>query len=330
MRNFAALLLTSLYLLLCVACSDNSDNPVTVTRDVHTTRCISDVAAADRHEFLCDGVQFKVLLTQDCIDRACGLIFDVHGWLSNPDEQEGRSHLARIAKERGGYIVIQPGELSLPSNWDPVVHYDVVFDFLQQAIDAFDADEDRVHFTGFSQGGRMTWHFVCTQPDLIASAAPLSATDIDCFADGNGPARPVPLFFISGTKDVLVGYFASRITHTITEILVSIMYDYGMVSVDADAYAFAPDGDIVYDDTGRIDTAREDVAYATLDGSPDGPYWWTRYTNTQGVDFEHLRHTNGHVYPDNPDSLIIPEDPSVPFSIGDAIFDFFVRHPRTH
>ena len=53
-----------------------------------------------RHEFQCDGVQFKVLLTQECIDQACGLIFDVHGWLSNPDEQEARSNLARVGTRK--------------------------------------------------------------------------------------------------------------------------------------------------------------------------------------------------------------------------------------
>ncbi|MDX1734167.1 MAG: hypothetical protein R3228_07365, partial [Halioglobus sp.] len=77
-------LFTLLTCMLCVACGDGGD---VIGRDVHTTRCIDDVSAFERHEFLCDGVQFKVLLTQACIDRACGLIFDVHGWLSNPDEQ---------------------------------------------------------------------------------------------------------------------------------------------------------------------------------------------------------------------------------------------------
>ncbi|MEZ5573047.1 MAG: hypothetical protein R3E64_13625 [Halioglobus sp.] len=327
-QRFTTALCTTAVLLLCAACSDGDDNTI-VPRDVHTTRCISDVSAADRHVFECDGIQFKVLLTQDCIDAACGLIFDVHGWLSNPDEQERRTHLAAAAMQRGGYIVVQPGELSEPSSWVPGRDYDTVFDFMQQAIDAFDVDEDRVHITGFSQGGRMSWKFVCDHSDIIASAAPLSATDIDCFADGGGPARQVPLFFISGTNDILVGYFTSTITRSITQLLVSVMYDYGMVTADADAYAFSETGDIVFDAAGRIDMVRDDVGYETVDGSPDGLYWWTRYTNAHGVVFEHLRHTNGHVYPDNPDSLIFPEDPSVWFSMGDAILDFFVRNPRT-
>ena len=78
-------------------------------------------------------------------------------------------------------------------------------------MEAFDVDRDRVHFTGFSQGGFMTWKFICDHADIV---------------------------------------------------------------------------------------------------------------------LEHLRHTNGHVYPDNPDSLILTEDPSVGFSVGEAIPKFFIQNRR--
>ncbi len=322
---YSSLLLTGIFGLLSSGCNDSSSS---VTRDVHTTRCITDVSASDRHEFQCDGVQFKVLLTQECIDRACGLIFDVHGWLSNPDQQEGRSNLARAAQEKGGYIVVQPGELSVPSSWKPEVHYDVVFEFMQQSIAAYAVDRDRVHFTGFSQGGFMTWKFICDHADIIASAAPLSAPEVGCFLTGNGPSRKVPIFFISGTQDLLIRYYNAPNTLSVTDTLVSVMYDYELVTADADAYVFSPAGDIVVDDAGKIDVAAANVRFEIVDGSQDGSYLWTRYTDATGIPFEHLRHSNGHVYPDNPDSLIFPEDPSVWFSIGDAILAFFVQNPR--
>lgn len=322
------IILIALCGLLGTGCG-GGDGPSRVTRDVHTTRCISDVSASGRHEFLCDGVEFKVLLTQQCIDQACGLIVDVHGWLSNPDEQEGRSNLVRVAEENGGYIVVQPGELSLPSSWKPGIHNDIVFDFMQQAIDAFGVNVDRVHFTGFSQGGYMTWNFVCDHADIIASAAPISAPEVGCFRNGTGPSRKVPIFFTSGTADPLVRYHNSGNALSVTDTLVRIMYDYGMVLVDTDAYVFSETGDIVMDDTGKIDIATDGVRFELVDGSKDGSYLWTRYTNADGVVFEHLRHTNGHVYPDNPDSLIFPEDPSIWFSVGEAILQFFIQNPRT-
>lgn len=320
------LILTGLFGLLCTGC--DSDSSSSVARDVHPTRCISDVSAAVRHEFQCDGVQFKVLLTQECIDRACGLIFDVHGWLSNSDEQEGRSNLASAAAENGGYIVVQPGELSVPSSWNPAIHYDIVFEFMQQAIDAFDVDRDRVHFTGFSQGGLMTWKFICDHADIIASAAPIAAPELGCFRNGNGPSRKVPILFISGTEDILARYYKSASPVSITNTLVSVMYDYAMVTVDSDTYVFSETGDIVVDEASRIDIAADGVRFEIVDGSQDHGYLWTRYTTAEGIPFEHLRHTNGHVYPDNPDSLILPEDPSVWFSVGEAILQFFIQNPK--
>ncbi len=314
--------------LFCTACSDGSSS-VSLLRDVHTTRCITDVSALDRHEFECDGVAFKVLLTQECIDRACGLIFDVHGWLSNPNEQEGRSNLARAAQENGGYIVVQPGELSVPSSWKPHIHDNIVFEFMQQSIEAFDVDRDRVHFSGFSQGGLMTWNFICNHPDIIASAAPLSAPEVGCFLNGAGPARKVPILFTSGTEDVLVRYHDSGKGSSVTDTLVSVMYDYDMVTLDTPGYVFSDIGDIVVDDTGKIDVAADSVRFEIVDGGQDHSYLWTRYTGADGVVFEHLRHANGHVYPDNPDSLIFPEEPSVWFPVGAAILQFFIDNPRT-
>ena len=319
--------LAVIYGLILMGCSDSSSPPA--TRDVHTTRCVGEVSAFDRHEFQCDGVKFNVMLTQECIDQACGLIFDLHGWLSNPEQQEARSNLARAALENGGYIVVQPGELSQPSSWKPEIHNAIVYEFMQQALEAFDVDRDLVHFTGFSQGGLMTWQFICDHSDVIASAAPVSSIAIDCLPNKIGPDRMVPTLLISGTQDILVRYYNPVVQLSVPYTLVAAMYDYGMVTVDADGYNFSETGGIVVDGAGKIDVASDTVRFEVVDGNEDAGYFWTRYTNANDIVFEHLRHTNGHVYPDNPDSLIFPEEPSVWFSIGDAILQFFIENPRT-
>tara|TARA_R110000823_G_scaffold27609_8_gene80367 strand:+ start:27159 stop:28160 length:1002 start_codon:yes stop_codon:yes gene_type:complete len=311
--------------LLLTACNDSSS---TAARSVQTTRCITDVSAADRHSFECDGVVFDVLLTEACIAEPCGLIVDVHGWLSNPQQQELRSNLARAAKDKGGYIVVQPGEQGEPPSWQPEVHNPVVFEFMQQAIEAYAVDEKRVHFTGFSQGGRMTWQFVCEHADVIASAAPLSAIETGCFRSGDGPGVDVPVLFISGVEDILVRYFSPTAALSVPYTLLQVMYDYDMTTVDADAYNFSPCGDLVTNAAGRVDVAREDVSFEVLDGSEEASYLWTRYTAADGTVFEHLRHNNGHVYPDNPDSELFPEEPAVWFSIGEAILQFFIDNPK--
>lgn len=320
-------LLAALCCLILAGCSDSSIT--SPTRDVHTSRCISEVSASDRHNFQCDGVRFSVMLTQECINQACGLIFDVHGWLSNPEEQEARSNLARVALENGGYIVVQPGELSQPSSWKPETHNAIVYEFMQQAVEAFDVDRDRVHFSGFSQGGLMTWQFICDHSDVIASAAPVSSIETGCFRNNTGPDRKVPTFLISGTQDILVRYYNPVVQLSVPYTLVAAMYDYDMVTVDADRYNFFETSDFVVDAEGEIDVASDTVRFEVIGGNKDASYFWTRYTNANGIVFEHLRHTNGHVYPDNPDSLIFPEEPSVWFPIGDAILQFFIENPRT-
>lgn len=326
-RLFRRGMLIALFSLVFTACADNNSS---ISRDVHTTRCITDITALDRHEFQCDGVQFKVLLTQECLEQACGLIVDVHGWLSNADEQEGRSTLARAAMDNGGYIVVQPSELSEPPSWDGVIHYAIVSDFMQQAMDAFDVDRDRVHFTGFSQGGWMTWHFICEHSDIIASAAPVAAPGGVCFAGGAGPVRKVPIFLTSGTKDILITYYSGDAVWAITDTLVSVMYDYDMVTEDFGTYEFSAIGDVVVDASGRIDTAVDGVTFEIVDGSAQDSFLWTRYTDTDGVVLEHLRHTNNHVYPDNPDNQFFPEEPAVWFSVGEAILQFFIDNPKNN
>jgi pimeloyl-ACP methyl ester carboxylesterase len=236
--------------------------------------------------------------------------------------------MARLAQQRGGYIVVQPGELSEPSSWKVDIHYDIVFDFMQQAMKAFAVDTNRVHVTGFSQGGLMTWKFICDHADIIASAVPIAAPELHCFLNGSGPSRDVPIFYISGTEDLRARYYHLDNPFSTVDTLVRVMYDYGMASVDSDAYTYSDTGDIVVDEAGRIDVAVDGAVFAIVDGSQEASYLWTRYTNADGIAFEHLRHANGHVYPDNPDSLLLPEDPAVWFSVGEAILQFFVDNPR--
>lgn len=322
-------------LLLCLGClpvlmgcSDGSDTANSIERNLQTTRCINSTEASLDHRFMCDGVEFKTMLTAQCVEEACGVIFDVHGWLSNPDEQEGRTTLAALAADRGGYIVVQPGEQSSPPSWDGPTHNPIIADFMKQAIKAFDVDPDRVHFTGFSQGGFMTWQFVCEYSDMIASAAPFSAIEVGCFSNDSGPARPVPLLFTTGTIDPLIRYYNSNTRLSVPFTLLSVLYDYGMVGVDALDYDYGEGGLLVVNADSRIDVASESTTYEKLDGGESAGFLWTRYTNSEGVVFEHLRHDNGHVYPDNPDSLILPEDPTVWFSIGEAVLQFFIDNPR--
>jgi len=101
-----------------------------------------------------------------------------------------------------------------------------------------------------------------------------------------------------------------------------------MVTADAPDYEFTDTGELVVDARGRLNTAKVSTTFEVVDGGETAGFLWTRYTNAKGVVFEHLRHDNGHVYPDNPDSLLLPEEPTVWFSVGEAVLQFFVDNPR--
>jgi polyhydroxybutyrate depolymerase len=81
-------------------------------------------------------------------------------------------------------------------------------------IASFHLDERRVHMTGFSQGGYMTWRFICQHADLLASAAPAAtggmaniSLEVDCaFTGSDKPTRALDILYMHGTADALMAF----------------------------------------------------------------------------------------------------------------------------
>ncbi len=86
---------------------------------------------------------------------------------------------------------------------------DKIYAYLQAAIPALGIDPGRVHFTGFSDGGEMTFRFTCAHAEMFASVA--AAAAVGCFQPGQTPSREIPLLFMNGTKDALVDFQTSAI-----------------------------------------------------------------------------------------------------------------------
>jgi len=174
--------------------------------------CITDVSPGIRW-WICDDSphNFTVAVPAQCLSSPCGVIVDVHGWSMDADMEEANTLIRRIAMNRS-YIVVQPSEGSsrIPS-WSPDEHYVQVHAFLLRvlSIPEWNIDFDRVHFTGFSQGGSMTWRFLCEWGDILASAAPGgsggaggSSFEQPCFeAFPPSPAAQIPIIFMMGEKD---------------------------------------------------------------------------------------------------------------------------------
>lgn len=274
--------------------------------------CITD-ATPGEHVFTCGPFDYDVSIPEVCLEQPCGLIMDVHGLSMSGDMQDANTNLRELGRQRG-YIVVQPNANPAPptSSWTPNVDDEVLIEFMQRVAGAFHVDPDRLHFTGFSQGGFMSWRVVCAHADILASVAPAAAcgNDLpiaDCqFTPQEQPSEPVDILYMHGTDDVLVNYSCA------------------LPRRDAvvEAYGLGPE---------------EIVA--------EGPgYTWTRHTGRDGTVLEFITHEynaentlllGGHCYPGSVD----PGDaPGQLFSFacvdetelhwGTAVIDFFDAHPR--
>ena len=71
--------------------------------------------------------------------------------------------------------------------------------FVEDALEAWRVDRRRVHITGFSQGGAMTYWMRCNRSDLFASAAPTAMSGTACTNGLN-----MPTLYIQGNDDIFI------------------------------------------------------------------------------------------------------------------------------
>lgn len=269
--------------------------------------CIDAVSAGD-HVYECDGVTYDARIPEACTTRACGLIFDVHGFSMTGAMQEASTHL-KVRGEENGYIVFQPNAPGSPplSSWTPEEHDDKVFAMLELARDTFHVDTNRIHFTGFSQGGAMTWRMLCRHADVFASVAPAAAGGCE-FTGVEMPSREVDVLFLHGYLDALVSF-----EEVATPQRDAVVAGWNM-------------------DTGDVTASDDD-------------YTRTRFTSDAGTHFDFLEHNysagpcvvtiDGHCFPgsDDPGTLngqVCPFAclPPNAFNWGEDTMQFFLDHPR--
>lgn len=270
--------------------------------------CITDTSPAERHVFLCDGLEYDVSVPDTCASTACGLIFDVHGFSMSGKMENANTNLAALGRQHG-YIVVNPNAEPDPpvASWTAAEDDPKVFAFLERVMNVFGVDPKRVHFTGFSQGGDMTWRMLCDHADVLASAAPAGfghSANEKCFTAGQAPSPSVPILFMHGTADALVPFSSAEAARDAV-IAAQSMTQAEVVSQDAD-------------------------------------HVWTRYAGSTGEVFEFIEHDytgaqllGGHCYPGSTDPGGEPGqffsfkcDQTAAFNWGEAVMQFFIAHPR--
>lgn len=272
--------------------------------------CITDVAAGHR-EFVCDGLTYDVEVPDACLDMACGMVFDVHGYTMSAQMQDANTGM-RALGQRHGYIVVQPNAEPDPpgASWNGVVDDPKVFDFMQRVAAAWHVDPNRWHFTGFSQGGFMSWRFICAHADVLASVAPGAACGNfggfgDCsFMGDEVPSEPIDILYLHGTSDALINFSCAE-----------------------------PRRDAV---VAHFGLGEEEVV------AEDDTYRWTRHVGDQAV-YEFIQHDyaaesfilQGHCFPGSTDPSGAPGqlfsfaciEPNS-FVWGEAAMQFFLAHPK--
>ncbi len=188
--------------------ADRPDRELAPIEAPEASGCIDDVSAGD-HTYSCNGLTFLTMIDPQCLEGACGLIVDVHGGTMAGAQMRDNTELHVLAPPQG-YIVVHPSATSSNTGgfWS-AERYPDVLDFMQQVIEVFRVDDRRIHFTGFSQGGAMSWWFLCNHSDLLASAAPTAAAG-SCIQEGWEP--PVSIMYMNGETDAVSSFSTAEAT----------------------------------------------------------------------------------------------------------------------
>jgi dienelactone hydrolase len=276
--------------------------------------CVTAVTAG-AHHFTCDGLEFDVSVPDACVTRSCGLIVDVHGGTMSGPMEDKNTNLAALGK-RHGYIVVTP--TAFANLWNYAVDDAKVLSFLKATRDAFHVNPKRIHMTGMSQGGYMSWRFLCQHTELFGSVAPAAAAgaaaisiEVGCtFTGQDVPKGEVDILYMHGIEDGLVN-FQNAVT-----LRDAVIAHYRMTA-----------GQVV-----ATDSTHKRTRYATASGRVF-EFIEHRYLSDSSVLGVAIR---GHCFPGSPDQTItLPGQlmafgckPPNSFTWGEEVVRFFMAHPK--
>jgi len=220
-----------------------------------------------------------------------------YGWAEKADKENFFAAFPEglpLQPDSGGFFHVWRDERgNRPMDLSDVHFFEVLLGRLQATLPI---DSHRIYVTGFSNGAGMTFTLGSHFSDRIAAIAPVSSQS---FAKVNALARPLPVYYLTGTADPLIPYHGG---------------------------AFPPVQDSV-------------DFWARLDGCPAQPQvvsdqngvYVLRYgpgRNGSEVLFTTID-GNGHHWPGSVEPLphFICGPTLDPFNATDRIWDFFKAHP---
>jgi poly(3-hydroxybutyrate) depolymerase len=275
--------------------------------------CIDDVATGD-HTYTCGGLRVDARIPAACQAPGCGLILVLHGDTGSGLLMDAHVRMRDLG-EQHGYIVIAPSGPPWPggpgSTWNSSNDATLV-DITNQFASVFRVEARKIHVTGFSRGGFVTWRLLCDHADLFASAAPAGAGfgqgfgETTCFQQSRAPSRNIPIVFLMGRTDVSVGYA-------------------NMVAIrDAAIARYAATGPEVLDQDAKYTHDRWTGAGGAVVETFDHAY--ENYPTSQFASAKGHCIVGSTTDPTAP-QYAIPCQPPNAFSWGEQVMQFFIAHP---
>ena len=131
------------------------------------------------------------------------LLISCHGMNQDANYQKGMLSIESIADTAKFLTVFPEG---IDKSWDISGDRDLKFmeALIDEMVDKYDIDRNRVYISGFSMGGMFTYHCMNRMADKFAAFAPISG-----YPMGGGTytsSRPVPIIHTHGTADDVVGF----------------------------------------------------------------------------------------------------------------------------
>ncbi|HPI53196.1 MAG TPA: PHB depolymerase family esterase [Chitinophagaceae bacterium] len=145
--------------------------------------------------------------------NAVPLVINLHGYTSNNLQQEAYADFRPIA-DTANFILVHPNgtfDQSLNRYWNffglPLAD-DI--GFLSSLIDTirthYNIDTNRIYFTGFSNGGFMSFELACKLSHRVAAIASVAGGMISAQQTNCTPIHPMPVMYIHGTADATVSF----------------------------------------------------------------------------------------------------------------------------
>ncbi len=209
-----------------------------VTTSISTTTgggpavsCGKALTAGVMHESIAFGGQMRVYDVQvpaSYVKNAiyAPLVFDLHGLLSNKEQQEALSGFSKVADKEGFVVVRVDGYQNSWNGGDyccgqaKAMGLDDVG--LMKAIAVkveaeLCIDAKRVYATGLSNGGALSHRIACDGADVFAMTAPVSyPLDFNPMTKCK-PARPISVMHFHGLIDPLVPYKGGAISAPVVD-----------------------------------------------------------------------------------------------------------------